>query len=277
MEHIPDNFWPPHAMNLDENDEWVEVPLEKVLPPWMIYALSDEEDDMEVAFVFPYRQEEFRQWLMTTRNINEKSADDYLRAYESGYESLYEEVGIDLYHMLESIFEGAAKNQNSDLTKEDAAGLVKIYLDEMLEMMDRAEDSYTKAEFRALASYHAFIIDMAASNDRKYIKEKTLPLPDEDEFRSWLETEYKMDYDNIGKIVSSVKRMDLILPSMVTNPMTFLDVLRALPQKSMRENYLKLVSRQRQSIYKTAVCSCKTIRNGWANVKYYLYFLNRNN
>lgn len=266
-----------HGVNIKADSSMVEIPLENAVPKRVYESLLTEDEEMEVAIVRPFMEAEFKEWLMATRKIKEKSADDYLNAFESGYDSLYEEFGIDLYDMLASIFAETPEGSDYDLTKEDAPELVKIYLDAMLEKIDKDEDSYTKAELRALASYHAFIIDMMGVDDKKLIKEKTSPLPDEEEFCSWLETEYKMDYENARKIVSSVKRMDVILPSMVSDPMTFLDVLRALPQRSKQENYIRLVRGQKHRIFKNADCSYKTIMNGLTNIKYYLNFLNRNN
>lgn len=270
-------FTPTNEMDLNENGEWVEVPLENVIPKWLYESLGEEAEDVEIAYVFPYRQGEFKEWLMNKRDISEKSADDYLRAYESGYDSLYEEVGLDLYHILQSIFEGTSDETKFDLTKEDAPGLVEIYIDTMLEKLDENEDAYTKAELRALTTYHAFIVDVAGASDKTLVKEKSCLLHDEDEFLSWLETECRVDYENAKKIVSSVKRMDLILPSLVSEPMTFLDVLRALPAGSKRKNYIKLVRTKKREINRNADCSYKTIQNGFANINYYLNFLNDNN
>ncbi len=263
------------AMGLDENDEWVEVPLENAVPKWLYDSLSKEDEDDDIAYVFPYLEKEFHQWLMDVRGISQKSADDYIRHYESAYDHLYEEVGINLYALLQSIFEGD-KYGISLLTKEDAPDLVKIYLDEILERIDEQEDSYTKAELRAIASYHAFFVDMAGTEEETYVKEKSTPLPEEEEFKDWLETEFKMDNEKIGKIVSSIRRMELILPSLVTEPMSFLEVLRALPTKSKRQNYVALVSKQKRHIYRNSKVSYSTIQKGLSNIKIYINFLNRN-
>ena len=268
------NFYPIHGMDLNENGEWVEVSLENIIPKWLYESLSEEDEDVEIAYVLPYLEDEFKEWLMNKRDISAKSADDYLRAYESGYNSLYEEVGIDLYHLLESIFKGTSDETKSYLTKEDAPGLVEIYVETMLEELDENEDAYTKAELRALTTYHAFIVDVAGASDKTFIKEKSCTLPDELEFLSWLEKECRVDYENAKKIVSSVKRMDLTLPSLVPEPMTFLNVLRALPAGGKRKNYIKLVRTKKKEIYRNADCSYKTIQNGFANINYYLYFLN---
>ena len=267
-------FIPTNELNLTENGERVETPLENVIPKWLYESLSEEAEDVEIAYVFPYREGEFKEWLMNKRDISAKSADDYLRAYESGYDSLYEEVGLDLYHILQSIFEGTSDETKFDLTKEDAPGLVEIYVETMLEMLDENEDAYTKAELRALTTYHAFIVDVAGASDKTLVKEKSCSLPDEEEFLSWLETECRVDYENAKKIVSSVNRMDLILPSLVHEPMTFLDVLRALPAGSKRKNYIKMVRTKKKAITRNAHCSYKTIQNGLANIQYYINFLN---
>lgn len=266
-----------HGMDLNENGEWVQVPLENVIHKWLYESLCEEDEVMDVPLVMPYLKDEFKKWLMDKRGISAKSADDYLRAYESAYESLYDIVGLDLYHLLHSFLVEIPEKTKCDLTKEDAPGLVETYVETMLEELDADEDAYTKAELRALTTYHAFIVDVAGASDKTLAKEKSCSLPDEEEFLSWLETECRVDYENAKKIVSSVKRMDLILPSLVSEPMTFLDVLRALPAGSKRKNYIKLVRTKEKEIYRNADCSYKTIQNGFANITYYLNFLNDNN
>lgn len=269
------NFVPPiKAAELNENEEWVEVSLENVLPKWMIENLCEEDEDEDIAFVYPYLQEEFKEWLLKERVKTEKSAEDYLRAYESAYESLYERVGIDLYNLLDSFLVEIPEITNSDSSKKEAPGLVQEYIEAMQEALDENEDAYTKAEIRALLAYHGFIVEISGSADKKLLKEKSTPLPDEDEFLSWLDTEYKMNYENARKVVSSVKRMNLILPSMVSEPMSFLDVLRALRFRSKRNNYIQLVSKKKKEIIRNAGCSYKTLMNGFVNIKYYVNFLN---
>ncbi len=78
MTQMPGNFWPPRAMDLNENGEWVEVPLEKIMPKWMAYNFTTEDEEMDVAIVRPFMENEFKKWLMATRGIKEKSAEDYL-------------------------------------------------------------------------------------------------------------------------------------------------------------------------------------------------------
>lgn len=235
------------------------------------------DEESNVALVVPYLQDEFKKWLMETRDIKEKSAEDYIRAYESAYESLYEELEVDLYALLRSFMNDIPQKTGSDLTKEFAPELVNIYLETMQEMLDEDEDSFTKADLRAMMAYHDFIADITDSSETKICMEKSTPLPDEEKFIAWLEKEYKMDYENAKRIISSVKRMDLIFPSLVTNPMSFLDVLRAIPEKGKRENYLAMVSKRKGQIYSKSRGSYKTILNGLANIKYYLNFLNDNN
>lgn len=274
------------GMDLNENGEWVDVPLENVVPKWLYESLMEDEDEDEDEDIgddycvpIPYIQDDFKAWLMNKRGISAKSADDYIRAYCSGYESAFEEVGIDLYNLLKYIFEGkldfegTLDETESDLTEEDAPKLVEIYVETMLE----DEDAYTKAELRAMKHYHAFIVEVAETLDKTYINKKSRSLPNEDEFRSWLENENKMNYDNATKIVSSVKRMDLELPSLVSEPMTFLDVLRALPAAHMRPKYLNLVRTKQQAIYHRINCSDKTLQNGFSNINYYINFLNSKN
>ena len=240
-------------------------------------ANFNEDEECDVALVVPYLQEEFKKWLMETRDIKEKSAEDYLRAYESAYESLYAELEIDLYGLLRSFIKEIPHKTGCDLTKEFAPELVNIYLETMQEMLDEDEDIFTKANLRAMMAYHDFIADITNSSETKVCMEKSTPLPDEEEFLAWLEKEYKMDYENAKRIISSVKRMDLILPSLVTDPMSFLDVLRAIPDNNKRKKYLDMVSKNKGEIYSKSRGSYKTILNGLANIKYYINFLNGNN
>ena len=156
-----------------------------------------------------------------------------------------------------------------------APTLVDDYIT-VFKQINRDDKDYKK-NLRVLTVFHAFIVDLSGSHSRKYMKKKTLCLPDEEAFKDWMVTEYKMDYKEAGKIVSSIKRMDLILPSLVSDPMSFLDVLRALPVASKRDNYIALIKSKKQAIYRSASCSSKTISNGWSNIGFYLKFLNHKN
>ena len=254
---------------INENGEWIEV----VAPKWLYESLCAEDEDEDVALACPYLIWEFEKWLMDKRGISEKSADDYIRAYESAYESLYETVGLDLYGLLRSFLVEIPEKTRSDQTKAEAPGLVEIYVEAMLEELEANENTYTKAEQRAMKAYHAFIVDVAGTSDKTLVKEKSSALPDEEEFLSWLETAYGMGCDNAKKIVSSVKRMELFIPSLVKEPMTFLEVLRALPGNK-RKSYIRLVRTKKNEIFRTADCSGKTILNGLVNITYYLNFLN---
>lgn len=237
-------------------------------------ANFNEDEECKVVLVVPYLREEFKNWLIETRDIKEKSAEDYLRAYESAYESLYEELEIDLYGLLRSFINDIPQETGSDITKEIAPELVNIYLETMQEMLDEDEDAFTKADLRAIMAYHDFIVDITDSHDIKVCMEQAAPLPREEEFLAWLEKEYKMDYENAKRIVSSVKRMDLVVPSLVSAPMSFLDVLRAIPDNTKRNKYLDMVSKKKGEIYSKSRGSYKTILNGLANIKYYANFLN---
>ena len=265
-----------HEVRINTDDSLTEIPLEDAMPKWLYESLSEEDEDDEIVFVVPYLDDEFKKWLMENRGISAKSADNYLRAYESAYKSLYDIVGLDLYHLLHSFLIEIPEKTKCDQTKEEAPGLVEIYVETMLEELAANEDAYTKAERLALTTYHAFIVEVAGASDKTFVKGKSHSLPDEEEFISWLETECRVDYENAKKIVSSVKRMDLIVPSLVSEPMTFLDVLRALPAGSKRENYIKMVRTGIKKIVHNSGCSYKTILNGFANINYYVNFLNDN-
>lgn len=238
-------------------------------------ANFNEDEESEVILVIPYLQEDFKKWLMETRDIKEKTASDYLRAYESGYEASYEQLGLDLHSLLHAFIEDIPSKTGCDLTKSAAPDLVKAYLETMLEMLGKDEDAFTKAELCAMMAYHDFIVDITDSVEEKVSKEKSKQLPDEEQFLDWLETEYKMDYKNAKCIVSSIRRMDLIIPSLVTDPMSFLDVLRAIPDKNKRENYMAMIGQRKDQIFAKSRNKYKTIINGLGNIRYYLNFLNR--
>lgn len=128
---------------------------------------------------------------------------------------------------------------------------------------------------RVLYAFHDFIVDLSGSSCIKYLKKKPSCLPDEEAFKNWMVTEYRMDYKNVVKILSSVKRMDVVLPSLVSDPMSFLDVLRALPSESKRENYIKRFSPLKRKLSKDAGCAYKTIQNGFTNIEFYIKFLSK--
>ncbi len=259
------------ALNPADNEEWEEISLEDLLAKLPDY----EDEESEIVMTVPYMMNEFRQWLIENRSISEKSADDYIRAYESAYESLYKLTGLNLYDLLRSFLTEIPVRTKCDLTKKSAPELVKAYVDTIMEEREKDKDSYPTAAVLAMQAYHDFIVDVAEAHDRKLLKKKAAPLPDEKEFISWLETERRISYDNAVKMANSVRNMDPELPSIVTNPMTFLEVLRALPTKRMQEKYIDMVKKQHQQIYANASCSYITIRNGFTNIGYYLNFLNR--
>ncbi|MBD5180150.1 MAG: hypothetical protein HDT01_02495 [Bacteroidales bacterium] len=266
--------YPTHGMDLNENGEWVEAPLEDIIPAWLHESLDNDDKDIELAMVEPYLQNEFKDWLINKRGISEKSADEYLRAYRSAYEALHKKIDIDLYSLLHSFLVEIPEKTKCDLTKAEAPGLVLIYVDEMLKAFERKEKAFENIDLRVLTTYHAFITEISESSDKTFIKKKSVALPDEGEFLEWLENECRIKFENAKKIVSSVKRMDLIMPSLVSDPMTFLDVLRAIPNKEKREKYIKLVCKDKEAIYRNAGCSYKTLKNGFTNIDYYLKFIN---
>ena len=103
---------------------------------------------------------------------------------------------------------------------------------------------------------------------------KADPLPDEEIFIAWLEKECRQTYGNACKIVSSIKQLDLILPSFVSEPMTFLDVLRAAPDKK-REKYIEYVCDRIHLRGSKKRGKHKTIANRLANIRtFYINFLN---
>lgn len=235
----------------------------------------DKYEDEECDF-FPFLGDEFKTWLANERKLSEKYVAECIRNCENAYYSLYEIVEIDLVRTLRSWIVDIPTRTGESFSKIAAVELINIYLETMQEELDRNEDAYTKAEIRAMMAYHDFISFYTGGSDSNLLKVKTPPLPDEDEFVLWIEQEYKKGPIEVGKIVSSVARMGVILPSLVTEPMSFIDVLRALPTKSKRENYLAMVIRKRdKKDNDIAGCSQKTVQNGISNMRYYINFLNQ--
>ena len=187
-------------------------------------------------------------------------------SFEASWNSRYQEL------LLESDSQWAELNTRF---LQAAPTLVDDYI-RAFKQINRADKDYKK-NLLVLTAFHDFIVDLSGSPSIKYMKKKTLCLPDEEAFKNWMVTEYKMDYKKAGKIVSSIKRMNLFLPSLVSDPMSFLDVLRALPIPSKRDNYIALIKSKKQAIYRSASCSSKTISNGWSNIGFYLKFLNHKN
>lgn len=266
-------------MDLNEDNEWVDAPLEDVLPPYLFSGHSDEDEDedeeMGVALVIPYKEDDFKKWLIDHQKISAKSADSYIRDYISAYEPLNEIVDIDLFDLLLFYIEDYLEERSSDVEKDMILDAVKIYIQAIQEELENDNELYTKAQYRAFIAYHDFIADLIGSRAPRLLKQKAAPLPDEAEFEKWLEADYHMNYANIKKIVSSVARMDLVLPSIVTDPMSFLDVLRALPTKEKREKYIALVRKYKSQILAKSGYAESTIMNGFANVSLYAQFLSR--
>ncbi|MDE5723240.1 MAG: hypothetical protein K2H99_03545, partial [Paramuribaculum sp.] len=129
------------ALNPAENEEWEEISLEDLLAKWP----DDEDEEPEIVMTVPYMMKEFRQWLIENRSISEKSADDYIRAYESAYESLYELTGLNLYDLLRSFITEIPGRTKCDLTRKSAPELVKAYVDTIMEEREKDKDSYPTA------------------------------------------------------------------------------------------------------------------------------------
>ncbi|MDE5868745.1 MAG: hypothetical protein K2H18_00810 [Muribaculaceae bacterium] len=255
---------------------------------------TDEEYDVETAVMaFFYLRAGFKRWLVDQRNLTKKSANDYLRKFDSLYDALSPLVGYDIYEMLAEFLDLCPDLPIEDDSedKEDwkkiygydlnayfanqAPGLVNTYIMVLKNEMEK-DARYSRTDLRVLETFHAYIVDISASSDAKYLKPKASPLPDEEEFLNWLMSSYNdIDYDRARKIVSSIKRLDLIAPSLVRDPISFLDVLRALPDNGKRENYIIRVHKRMKHIHRTLSVTSKTISNEMSNARIYARFLNR--
>ncbi|MBD5293865.1 MAG: hypothetical protein HDR79_00295 [Bacteroides sp.] len=257
------------------------------------------------GMTFYYLRYGFKKWLIEERKLKIRSAKDYLRRLTKLHNSLAPLVGYDLFEML-GVFLNleSIHNESPDLDFDEdsfedpqwsrldeskreldakyseimtrlshrAPMVVDDYIDTFNELNEDSED-FT-VNLRVLHAFHDFVVVLSGSSCTKYLKEKSVVIPDEEAFQNWLVAEYKMDYENARKILSSVKRMDTILPSVVSDPMSLLDVLYALPTERKRKNYVRLIRKRIQKISYGTDCSDKTISNGLSNITYYLNFLN---
>lgn len=162
--------------DLNEAGEWVEVPAESLLPKWLLRSDEDE----EIHFVVPYLEEEFCQWLMKKQGLEKETASRYVQSYMSVYDSLHEQIGLDLYGLLYSYLVKIPKRTKCDITKEVALFLVRVYIDVMHEILEEHPDAYTSREKHILFVYHDFIADLAGMPEEKLLKEKAIPLQEED-------------------------------------------------------------------------------------------------
>ncbi len=254
-------------MENQDSSSWAEE-LINADPHW------DEDDNM--VFVIPYLEEAFEDWLVAERKISRKSAKDYIRAYESVYESLYDLVGIDLYEKLRAFIAVIPRKTGSDFTRENAFELVDIYVETMQEELNENPLAYSNAEQRAILAYHDFILDFGGNHSNpKLLKDKAESLPDEEEFLEWLERTYGYDYERARKIASSVKCVDLELRPLIDDQLSFLEKIRVIHSKEDRKRYVAMVEDDLNSKTNDITASTlKTIKNGLANIKIYITFLN---
>lgn len=212
----------------------------------------------------PYLKDEFRQWVMDELHVSARTAKAFVKNFTTGYKALYPRVGVDLYGTVKTFLEFLPPT-----SRVQASWSVDLYLYEL----DDGEISLPTAQRRAIEAYHDFIVAYTDAPEETVLK-RSEPLADKAEFVTWLERECRMDYENADKVASSVSRMDAVVPSLVSDPMSFLDVLRALPTKSKRENYIFLLQIRSMRIAHQSGVAEKTIDNGLRNVELYANFLN---
>lgn len=195
----------------------------------------------------------------------------------SVYDSLHEQIGLDLYGLLHSYLAKIPKRTKCDITKEVAPFLVRVYIDAMHEILEEHPDAYTSREIRTLFAFHDFIADLAGMPEEKLLKEKAIPLQEEDKFLSWLMSDYNKDYSSAQKIVSSVRCIHAIAKSFLPDSINILDAFRVMPELKNFETYKKHLSKNNSLRYSMKKgLSDKTIHNYLSNMNYYLLFLKYN-
>lgn len=239
------------------------------------YLKNFSENDLsDVLLIIPYKEEEFKRWLIENRQITDESAGRYINQYISAYERLFEVVGLDLYDLLREFIEVIPAKTGSSFSKECADILVESYYEAIQEELDRDPESYSKEEMRAIVAYRDFIASITGNDNVKSGKAKNLPF--EDEFVNWLCDDLRMGYENAKKEVSAAKTAGAILNKLVDPEGTLIELASTSEDKDTREEILARLIDAR-GLYHGGDKATKTLQNGISSLKKYFLFLNDKN
>lgn len=246
------------------------------LPEWLKEAFDTLDDAPAPAFIIPYMNEEFLNWLVDHRQHDRKYAKTILSAYETAYERLNYELQIDLYAGLEALYpESLDTGHNSEAVNEFAVDLVAAYVEMMEEKLKDNPKSFSPAEQRAILAYYDFI-SWVGGLPEIYVK-KTWRLPFADEFRDWLTPKHNdtiKAYENAVKTISSVKCFGMCLDPVSEYWETWMyELADARDKDSRKELEKKIMKSVSDAIEAFPSKSRKTISNGLTNLAKYFIFL----
>lgn len=239
------------------------------------YLESFSEDELfEEVLIIPYKEDEFKAWLIENRQITEDSAERYINHYMSAYERLFEVVGLDLYDLLREFIEVIPSKTGNNLTKESAVDLVECYAEAIQEELDCDAESYTKEELRAVIAYRGFIAFI--TGDDSMMMHKTINLPFENEFIDWLCKDLGMTHENAKKEASAAKTAGSLLNNLVDPDANLIEFASSLRNKDNRDEILATLIDAR-GLFSGEDKSVKTLRNGISSLKKYFLFLGDKN
>lgn len=245
------------------------------------YLEGFSEDELfDGVLIIPYKENEFKNWLIDNRQITGESATRYLNHYMSAYERLFEVVGLDLYDLLLEFIEVIPAKTGNTLTREGAVTLVESYVEAIQEELDRDAESYSKEELRAVLAYRDFIAFI--TGDDSMTMYKAINLPFEEEFVDWLCDDLGMTYENAKKEASAAKTAGSLLNNLVDPDGNLIEFASTLKNKDNIDEILATLINAKglfngEDKVKGEDKATKTLRNGISSLKKYFLFLKDKN
>lgn len=238
--------------------------------------LKNFQDDelLEEILIVPYKEDEFKAWLIENRQITDESAGRYVNHYMSAYERLFEVVGLDLYDLLREFVEAIPAKTGSAFTRGCADILVESYVEAIQEELDRDAESYSKEEMRAILAYRDFIA--AITGEDNVSRRRANNLPFEDEFVDWLCKDLGMAYDNAKKEASAAKTAGSLLNNLVDPDGNLIEFASTSRDKDNRDEILATLI-DAKGLHNGEDKATKTLQNGISSLKKYFLFLNDKN
>lgn len=231
----------------------------------------DEDEEMDIHFVYPYECEKFEQWLRQEMSLTDRTIAKHIDQFMDGCEAADDELGMWLYELLELFMENV-----TDLTKGLAVNLVETYHNFIKELVEEGRSDLSKAP-RAFELYRQFLEDLINHPDKINVKE--LEIPYKEEFLSWLEKDLHKGYFNAKKDVSALQSAKTWIAMLFNfedydlfnrlaemnnkaDRQRVLDLLRQYKNDALPENFQKLNLKK------------KTVENGLSCLQTYILFLN---
>lgn len=237
------------------------------------FDLLSEDELFDEILIIPYKEREFKEWLIEHRKISTEYANRYVNYFESAYERLFEIVGLDLYDLLRKFIDEMPKNTGNSLTKGFAVDLTERYVEAIQEELDKDPDSYTKEELRAFLAYRDFIASI--SGDETENNPKPTGLPFKDEFIDWLCKDLGMDYENAKKEASAAKNSGFVLNKLADTENNLIELASTITNNDHRDEILATLLGKKGLLEENK--SMKTIQNGCGALNKYFLFLKDKN